>query len=189
MRRTHLSLYYLAGYLIPAGLLLLFVPEFATKLLLSNRTYDYAPFHLAGVLLLVIGILIAQIIRFRLEQLYTTTLVARALISAKQVVRGGFDPGFAGMGAHEETDGKSMFGVWRVGGETVWNWNGGVNEGADVPLTISIHKVQPRGWSKRQGTVLDSRIIWREEGRAEHQDMDWQKQSESCPTTSCIDHS
>ena len=53
MRRTNLSLYYLAGYLVPAGLLLLFVPEFATKLLLSNRTYDYAPFHLAGVLLLV----------------------------------------------------------------------------------------------------------------------------------------
>ena len=82
MRRTNLSLYYLAGYLIPAGLLLLFVPEFATKLLLSNRTYDYAPFHLAGVLLLVIGILIAQIIRHKLEMLYSTTLVARALISA-----------------------------------------------------------------------------------------------------------
>ena len=82
MRRTNLSLYYLAGYLIPAGLLLLFVPELATKLLLSNRTYDYAPFHLAGVLLLVIGILIVQIIRHRLAQLYTTTLVARALISA-----------------------------------------------------------------------------------------------------------
>ena len=82
MRRTHLSLYYLAGYLIPAGLLLLFVPEFATKLLLSDRTYDYAPFHLAGVLLLVIGILVIQIIRHSLEQLYTTTLVARALISA-----------------------------------------------------------------------------------------------------------
>ena len=82
MRRTNLSLFYLAGYLIPAGLLLLFVPEFATKLLLSNRTYDYAPFHLVGVLLLVIGILIVQIIRYRLEQLYATTLVARALISA-----------------------------------------------------------------------------------------------------------
>ena len=82
MRRTNLSLYYLAGYLVPAGLLLLFVPEFATKLLLSNRTYDYAPFHLAGVLLVVVGILIIQIIRYRLEQLYTTTLMARALISA-----------------------------------------------------------------------------------------------------------
>jgi hypothetical protein len=82
VRRTNLSLYYLAGYLIPAGLLLLFVPEFATKLLLSDRTYDYAPFHLVGVLLLVIGILIVQIIRYRLTQLYATTLVARALISA-----------------------------------------------------------------------------------------------------------
>jgi len=82
MKRTHLSLYYLAGYLVPAGLLLLFVPEWATKLLLSNRTYDYAPFHLVGVLLLVIGILVVQIIRHRLEMLYSTTLVARALISA-----------------------------------------------------------------------------------------------------------
>jgi hypothetical protein len=83
MRRTNLSLYYLAGYLVPAGVLLLFLPEFATKLLLSNRDYgDYAPFHLAGVLLLVIGILIIQIIRFKLEMLYSTTLVARALISA-----------------------------------------------------------------------------------------------------------
>lgn len=82
MRRTNLSLYYLAGYLVPAGLLLLFVPEFATKLLLSNHTYDYAPFRLAGVLLLVIGILIIQIIRHKLEMLYSTTLVARALISA-----------------------------------------------------------------------------------------------------------
>ena len=81
MRRTNLSLYYLAGYLVPAGLLLLFVPEWATKLLLSDRTYDYAPFRLAGVLLLVIGILIVQIIRHRLEMLYSTTLVARALIS------------------------------------------------------------------------------------------------------------
>ena len=82
MRRTNLSLYYLAGYLIPAGLLLLFVPEWATKLLLSNRTYDYAPFHLVGVLLLVIGILVVQIIRHRLEVMYPVTLIARALISA-----------------------------------------------------------------------------------------------------------
>ncbi len=81
MRRTNLSLYYLAGYLIPAGLLLLFVPEFATKLLLSNTTYNYAPFRLAGVLLLVLGILIVQIIRYRLSVLYTTTLLARGLIS------------------------------------------------------------------------------------------------------------
>ena len=81
MRRTKLSLFYLAGYLLPAGLLLLTVPEFARKLLLSNRDYDDAPFRLVGVLLIVLGIIVVQIIRHRIEVLYTTTLVARILIS------------------------------------------------------------------------------------------------------------
>jgi hypothetical protein len=82
MRRTNLSLYYLAGYLIPAGTLLLLVPEFATKLLLSNRTYDYAPFRLVGILLIGLGILVVQIIRYRLQVLYPTTVLIRLLISA-----------------------------------------------------------------------------------------------------------
>jgi uncharacterized protein YjeT (DUF2065 family) len=81
MRRTHLSLYYLAGYLLPAGLLLLTVPAFARKLLLSNREYDDAPFRLVGILLIVLGLIVVQIIRHRLEVLYTTTVVARVLIS------------------------------------------------------------------------------------------------------------
>ena len=82
MRRTNLSLYYLAGYLIHAGTLLLLVPDFATKLLLSNRSYDDAPFRLAGILLIGLGILVTQIIRHRLEVLYPTTVVIRLLISA-----------------------------------------------------------------------------------------------------------
>jgi uncharacterized protein YjeT (DUF2065 family) len=82
VRRTNLSLYYLAGYLLPAGTLLLLVPDFATKLLLSNRTYDDAPFRLAGILLIGLGILVVQMIRYRLEMLYPTTLLIRALISA-----------------------------------------------------------------------------------------------------------
>jgi uncharacterized protein YjeT (DUF2065 family) len=81
MRRTHLSLYYLAGYLLPAGMLLLTVPEFARKLLLSNRDYDDAPFRLVGVLLIALGLIVVQIIRHKIEALYTTTLVARVLIS------------------------------------------------------------------------------------------------------------
>jgi hypothetical protein len=49
MRRTNLSLYYLAGYQSPPGpSCSSCLPEFATKLLLSNRTYDYAPFRLVG---------------------------------------------------------------------------------------------------------------------------------------------
>jgi hypothetical protein len=82
VKRTHLSLYYLAGYLLPAGTLLLLVPDFATKLLLSNRTYDDAPFRLAGILLIGLGILVVQIIRYRLEMLYPTTVLVRLLISA-----------------------------------------------------------------------------------------------------------
>jgi len=82
MKLTRLSLYYLATYLPLAGLALLFVPDFATKLLLSNRTYDDAPFRLAGILLIGLGILVTQIIRHRLEVLYPTTVVVRLLISA-----------------------------------------------------------------------------------------------------------
>jgi uncharacterized protein YjeT (DUF2065 family) len=82
VRRTNLSLYYLAGYLLPAGTLLLLAPDVATKLLLSNRTYDDAPFRLAGILLIGLGILVVQIIRYRLEVLYPTTILVRLLISA-----------------------------------------------------------------------------------------------------------
>ena len=36
MRRTHLSLYYLAGYLVVAGIALIATGQFAMRLLLSN---------------------------------------------------------------------------------------------------------------------------------------------------------
>jgi len=77
MRRTHLSLYYLATYLPIAGLALLVVPDFATKLLLSNRTYDDVFTRLAGALLLALGVLIIQIVRLRIEALYATTVAVR----------------------------------------------------------------------------------------------------------------
>lgn len=67
MDRTRLSLYYLATYLPLAGLALLFVPDFATKLLLSNRTYDDAFMRLAGALLVALGVLVIQIVRYRVE--------------------------------------------------------------------------------------------------------------------------
>src|SRR5207248_4668704 len=77
MQRTRLSLFYLATYLPIAGLLLLFVPDFATKLLLSNRTYDDVFTRLAGALLLALGILVIQIVRHRVEVLYPWTVVIR----------------------------------------------------------------------------------------------------------------
>ena len=81
MRRTNLSLYYLAGYVLPAGVLLVFVPTFATTLLLSNVTYDEPPLRLAGLVLIALGILIVQIIRHSVEALYTTTLAVRSVLS------------------------------------------------------------------------------------------------------------
>src|SRR5256885_12187021 len=49
VRRTHLSLYYLAGYLLPAGHLLLISPTFSTKLLLSDPNYEEQPLRLGGL--------------------------------------------------------------------------------------------------------------------------------------------
>jgi len=80
MTKTRLSLYYLAGYLIPAGLALMFVPGFALKLLFSNGNYgDFFP-RLTGVVLFALGVLIVQIIRHKVEALYSTTVIVRIAI-------------------------------------------------------------------------------------------------------------
>jgi len=77
MKKTRFSLFYLAGYLIPAGLLLLIAPTFSTRLLLSNGEYGNVFPRLAGMLLIGIGILVVHIIRFHLDILYSTTLAIR----------------------------------------------------------------------------------------------------------------
>ncbi len=82
MTKTRFSLFYLAGYLIPAGLLLLIAPTFSTRLLLSNGDYGEVFPRLAGMLLIGIGVLVVQIIRFHLDMLYTTTLAIRLFFCA-----------------------------------------------------------------------------------------------------------
>jgi uncharacterized protein YjeT (DUF2065 family) len=81
MRRTRLSLYYLAGYLVPSGVLLFFAPAFTTNLLLSNQAYDEPPLRLAGLVLIALSVFIVQLIRHHVEVMYTTTLVVRAVLS------------------------------------------------------------------------------------------------------------
>jgi uncharacterized protein YjeT (DUF2065 family) len=81
MRRTHLSLFYLAGYVVPSGLLLLLAPTFVSTLLLSNQVYDEAPMRLAGLVLLALGVFVVQLIRHHVEVMYTTTLVVRSILS------------------------------------------------------------------------------------------------------------
>ncbi len=79
MKRTQLRLYYLASYLVAAGIGLVLAPDLALEPLFSRGDYaDVFP-RMVGVLLLGLGIIVIQIIRLRVNQMYTTTLVVRGL--------------------------------------------------------------------------------------------------------------
>ncbi len=80
VRRTRLSLFYLATYLLGAGIALIFAPSLALALLFAKGHYGDVMPRLLGVVLLALGIVIVQIIRHRLEVLYTTTLLVRVFI-------------------------------------------------------------------------------------------------------------
>ncbi len=80
MSRTRLSLYYLATYLTTGGLGFLIAPGMALDLFLSNGNYDDTMIRFVGLLLLVLGIVIIQVIRLSLYQLYPTTLFVRSII-------------------------------------------------------------------------------------------------------------
>jgi uncharacterized protein YjeT (DUF2065 family) len=80
MRRTRLSFFYLAAYLLGAGVALAFAPSLALKLLFSNGNYGDVMPRLLGVILLALGVIVVQIIRHRVEALYLTTLGVRVII-------------------------------------------------------------------------------------------------------------
>jgi uncharacterized protein YjeT (DUF2065 family) len=80
VKRTRLSLYYLATYLIGAGIALIFAPSLALTLLFASGHYGDVMPRLLGVVLLALGIVIVQIIRHSLEVLYPTTLIVRTFI-------------------------------------------------------------------------------------------------------------
>jgi hypothetical protein len=80
MRRTRLSLFYLAGYLIPTGLGLMLAPEFMLRALFSTGSYGDVFPSFAGVLMVALGIIVVQAIRTRSAALYPVTLLVRAVI-------------------------------------------------------------------------------------------------------------
>jgi hypothetical protein len=80
LRRTRLSLYYVAGYLLLGGTGLLFFPVTSLHLLYSKGPYNLIMVRFVGVLLLSLGIFVTQLIRYRVYQLYPATLVVRAII-------------------------------------------------------------------------------------------------------------
>ena len=80
VQRTRLSLYYLATYLVGAGVALVVAPGLALTLLFSNGHYGDVLPRLLGVVLFALGVVVVQIIRHHVEALYTTTLAVRAVI-------------------------------------------------------------------------------------------------------------
>lgn len=80
MRRTHRSLYYLAAYLIGAGIALAVAPAITLSLLFSNGSYGDVMPRLLGTVLFALGVFVAQTVRLRLEPLYATTLAVRVVI-------------------------------------------------------------------------------------------------------------
>ena len=79
MRRTRLSLIYVVAYLLAAGIFLLIAPRLALKLLFSNADYGVIMPRLNGLLLVGLGMLVAQIVRHRVVALYPTTLAVRVV--------------------------------------------------------------------------------------------------------------
>jgi hypothetical protein len=84
--RTRLSLLYLAGYLVPAGVSLILLGNLPLDLLGSDHGYGGSITRVLGVVLLALGVLVIQMIRHRLEVLYPTTIVVRLAILTVLVV-------------------------------------------------------------------------------------------------------
>ena len=82
MRRTRLSLTYVAGYLVFAGVMLMLAPKTSLQLLQSNGQYGDVMPRLLGVVLFALGVVVVQIIRHGVENLYGTTILVRLFILA-----------------------------------------------------------------------------------------------------------
>jgi hypothetical protein len=78
MRRTRLSLYYLAGYLTLGGFALLLIPSQTLHFLLASGHYGQIFPRFTGMLMSGLGLNIAGIIRARAQVLYPATLFVRS---------------------------------------------------------------------------------------------------------------
>lgn len=75
--KTRLSLFYLVTYLFVTGVGLLFAPQLSLKLLLSTGHYENTFVQFTGAFMIALSMVVAQIIRHRVEVLYPTTLFVR----------------------------------------------------------------------------------------------------------------
>lgn len=79
MKITRYSLIYLASYLTFGGLGFFFFPTSFSKLLLSNAVYTEDAIRLAGIFSTLLGVIVIQIIRHKVDILYPTSVLARIL--------------------------------------------------------------------------------------------------------------
>ena len=84
MKLARLSLFYAAGYLVPAGVLLVAAPRLAFVMLLSSQPDAYGdPIpRMAGAVTLALGVLVVQTIRLRLDALHRTLVAVRVFLVA-----------------------------------------------------------------------------------------------------------
>jgi len=80
--RTRLSLFYVLAYLTMSSIGLLVMPGFTQRMLLGNVEYDPIAMRFAGVFILGLAIIVAQVIRLRLDALYPTLVAVRAVFCA-----------------------------------------------------------------------------------------------------------
>jgi uncharacterized protein YjeT (DUF2065 family) len=77
MRKTRLSLFYLVTYLTLTGLGLMWAPAATLRLLGATGSYGDVMPRFTGVLMVALGLLVSQVIRFKVERLYRITVFIR----------------------------------------------------------------------------------------------------------------
>ncbi len=80
MKKTRISLFYVASYLLIGGTGFFIFPRPMLRMFMSQGNYTDVMVQLIGLFMISLGIVIVQIIRHRIEQLYTTTLFVRSII-------------------------------------------------------------------------------------------------------------
>ncbi len=80
--RIRLTLFYVLAYLVVAATGLLIVPGLTQRILLGNTEYDPDAMRFAGVFILGLAIFVAQIIRLKIDALYSTLVVVRIVFCA-----------------------------------------------------------------------------------------------------------
>jgi hypothetical protein len=82
MKLSRISMFYLAGYLVPAGLMLLTMPRLVFVLFFSSQPDAYRDVmpRVAGALTLALGTLVVQMIRLRIETFYPTLVGIRVFL-------------------------------------------------------------------------------------------------------------